>query len=91
MEGGTERCPLSPTHLNVYLGDLIKNCFLNTGGVNIGGRRIKHIKFAYDMALLVDDERMLNYMLMELKHRREDYEMKIHVNKTKGMHGRLAR
>ena len=34
------------TLFNIYLDDLMKNCFLNTGGVNIGGRRIKCIRFA---------------------------------------------
>ena len=29
-------CPLSPTLFNIYLEDLMKDCFLNTGGVNIG-------------------------------------------------------
>ena len=42
------------------------NYFLNTGDVNIGGRRIKCIKFTDDMALLAEDERMLKNMLMEL-------------------------
>ena len=59
----------------------MKNCFLNTGGVNIGGRRIKCIRFADDMALLAEGERML----MELNDRREDYGIKININKTKTM------
>ena len=61
------------------------NCFLNMGGVNIERRRIKCIRFADDMALLTDDERMLKNMLMELNDRCEDYEMKINVSKTKTM------
>ena len=36
------------------------------------------------MALLAEDERMLN-MLMELNERCEDYGMKINLNKTKAM------
>ena len=43
-------CPLSPTFFNIYLEDLMKNYFLNTGGVNIGGRRIECIRFANDIA-----------------------------------------
>ena len=58
----------------------MKNCFLNTGGVNIGGRRIKCIS-----ALLADDERKLKNMLMELNDRCEDYGMKINISKTKTM------
>ena len=61
----------------------MKTCFLNTGDVNIGGRRIKSIRFANDMALLAEDERMLKNMLMELNDRCEDYVMKISINKMK--------
>ena len=63
----------------------MKNCFLNTGGVNIGGRRIKCIRFSDDMALLAEDERILNNMLMEPNDRCEDFGMKININKTKAM------
>ena len=48
----------------------MKNCFLNTGGVNIGGRRIKYIRFADDMALLIENKRMQKNMLMELNDMR---------------------
>ena len=70
-------CPLSPTLYNIYFEDLMKNHFLNTGGVNIGRRIIKCIRFADDMALIAEDERMLKNMLMELNDRCEDYGMKI--------------
>ena len=63
----------------------MKNCFLNTDDVNIGGRRIKCIRFADDMALLAENERMLKNMLMELNDRCEDYGMKINITKTKAM------
>ena len=83
-----QRCPLSPT-LNIYLEDLMKNCFLNTGGrgegVKIGGRRIECIRSTNDMALQAEDERMLKNILMELNDRCEDYGMKINITKTKAM------
>ena len=60
--GVWQGCPLSPT-LNIYLKDLMKNCFLNTGGVNVVDRRIKCLRFANDMVLLAEDERMLKNML----------------------------
>ena len=53
------------------------------GSVNIRGRRIKCVRFAVDMTLLAEDERMLKNMLMEINERCEDYGMKI--NKTKIM------
>ena len=63
----------------------MKNCFPNTGGLNIGGRRIKCIRFADDMALLAEDERMLKNMLMELNERCEDSGIKINISKTKAI------
>ena len=73
-------CLLSLTLFNIYLEDLMKNYFLNKGGVKIGGRRINCIRFADDMALLVEDEMMLKNMLMELNGRCEDYWMKINIS-----------
>ena len=55
------------------------------GGVNIGGRRIKCIRFTDNMAFLTEDERMLKNMLMELNDRCENYGIKININKTKTM------
>ena len=84
MEGVRQGCSLSPILYNISLKDLMKNYFfLNTGGVNIGGRRrrIKCIRFADDIALLAEHERMLKNMLKELNERCENYGMKI--SKTK--------
>ena len=84
MEGVRQGCPLSPTLFNNYLEDLTKNCFLTTVGANIGGRRIKCIRFA-DIRLLAEDERMLKNMLMELNDRCGDYGVEININKSKTM------
>ena len=78
-------CPLLPILFNIYLEDLMKNCFPNTANVNIGGRRIKCIRFADDMVLLTEDKRMLENILIELNERCEDHGMKINISKTKAM------
>ena len=53
--GVWQGCPILPTLFNIYLEDLMKNCFLNTGDVNMGGRTNKCIRFADNMALLAED------------------------------------
>ena len=55
-KGVRQGCSLSPTIFHIYLEDLMENCFPNTGGVNIGGRRIKCIRFADVMALPTEDK-----------------------------------
>ena len=59
MEGGTARISSIAYTLQHPLGRFNEEFSLNTGGVNIGGRRIESIRFADDMTLLVEDERML--------------------------------
>ena len=51
----------------------------------MGGRRIKCMRFSDDKALLAEDERMLQNMMMELNDRCENYGMKIYISKTKAM------
>ena len=63
----------------------MKSCFLSTEGVNIERKSFKYIRFADDMALLAEDERMLKNMLMELNGRCEDYGMKISITNMKAM------
>ncbi|KAJ4446485.1 hypothetical protein ANN_13181 [Periplaneta americana] len=55
----------------------------NMGGVIVGGRRIKSIKFADDLALLAEEEAILRDMLLEINDICEQYGMKINANKTK--------
>ncbi|KAJ4434569.1 hypothetical protein ANN_23131 [Periplaneta americana] len=62
----------------VYLEDLVKNCFQNKGGVKVGGRRIKSIRFVDDMALLAEEETILRDMLLELN---DSYILRHHMMK----------
>ncbi|KAJ4449015.1 hypothetical protein ANN_00409 [Periplaneta americana] len=58
--------------------------FQSMGGVIVGGRRIKCIRFADDMALLAK-EMILRDMLLEVSDRYKQYGIKINANKTKSM------
>ena len=71
--------------LQHLLGRFNEELFPEHGDVNTGGRRTMCIRFADDMALQAEDERMLKNMLIELNERCEDYGMKININKTKTM------
>ncbi|KAJ4436183.1 hypothetical protein ANN_18813 [Periplaneta americana] len=53
--------------------------------MTIGGRRIKCIRFADDMALLAEEEMVLRDMLLKLNDSCGQYRMKINANKTKTM------
>ena len=85
MESGTARMSSIAYTLQHLLGRFNEELFPEHGGVNIGGRRIKCIRVADDMALLAEDERMLKNMLMELNDRCEDCGKKINISKTKPM------
>ncbi|KAJ4435818.1 hypothetical protein ANN_18437 [Periplaneta americana] len=56
-----------------------------TWGSEVGGRRIKCVRFADDMALLAEEEMILKDTLLELNNSCEQYGMNINANKTKTM------
>ncbi|KAJ4450746.1 hypothetical protein ANN_02176 [Periplaneta americana] len=83
--GVRQGCPSSPTLFNIYLEDLVKNCFQNMRKVVVGGRRIKCIRFADDMTLLAEEDTILKDMLLKLNDSCEQYGMKINANKRNTM------
>ena len=83
MEEGTTRMSSIAYTLQHLLERFNEELLPEHGGVNIGGRRIKYIRFPDDMTLLAKDEKMLKNMLMEPDDRCEDIGMKINMCKTK--------
>ncbi|KAJ4433488.1 hypothetical protein ANN_15791 [Periplaneta americana] len=75
--GVRQEYPLSPILYNIYLENLVKNCFQNMGGVIVEGRRIKCIRFA-------DDSRRDDTKGYANGAKCEQYG-KINANKTKTM------
>ena len=52
--GARQGCCLYPTLFNIYLEEIVKQGLLNEDGISVGGRRVKCIRFADDMALLAE-------------------------------------
>ena len=55
------------------------------GGVSIGGKKIRNIRFADDMIILAEDIQSLQRFLKALEEGMEEYGMKINLGKTKVM------
>jgi len=54
-------------------------------GIRVGGRLVKTIKFADDLALIAGSSAGLTRMLSRLNRKVEKYGMKINATKTKTM------
>ena len=66
---GMTRMPFITVYptFNIYLEDLVKNCFQNLGGLIVRRRGRKCIRFAADMILLGEEEIILKNMLIGAK------------------------
>ena len=85
LEGGTARMSSIAYTLQHLLGRFNEELFPEHGRCKHRKKKNQLHRFADDIALLAEDERMLRNMLMELYDRFEDYGMKTNKNKTKTM------
>lgn len=84
--GVRQGCPLSPVLFNIYGEMSIQEALQDQrGGIVIGGRTVKSVRFADDTVLLANSECELQEMLSSLNDVVEDYGMKINEKKTKVM------
>ena len=84
-KGVRQGCCISPTLFNIYVEEMVKECWENNKGVSIGGRRIKCIRFADDMILLAENKEDLEEMIKQMEKTEQVYELRINTSKTKIM------
>ena len=54
-------------------------------GINIAGRNINNLRYAYDTTVMAESEEELKSLLMKVKEEREEVGLKLNIQKTKIM------
>jgi hypothetical protein len=83
--GVRQGCCLSPILLNLYCECLTKEALEGFRDFKIGGQIINTVKYADDLVLLTNDEKVLQDMIDKLIEIGRCYVMEMNVEKTKVM------
>ena len=77
---------MSPCLFNLLTEYIIKNVGLDETqtGIKIAGRNINNLRYADDTTLMVENEE-LKSLLMQVKEKNENVELKLNIQKTKIM------
>ena len=79
-------CLISPVLFSVYVEMMMKEAMEDVDeGVTVGGELLKDVRFADDQAMVASTEAGLQKLMESLSSKCKEYDMKIHVNKTKVM------
>src|SRR6218665_462230 len=82
--GVRQGCPLSPLLFNIYIEELVREAVEDLeGGIKVGGRGIKALRFADDQAMVAKSQKGLQAMMDRLDRTSREYGMKINIKKTK--------
>ena len=76
---------ISPLLFNAALERIFRRLDWQDRGININGRRLSHLRFADDIALISETREELQLLLEELATESEKDGLKIHEEKTKVM------
>jgi hypothetical protein len=82
-QGVRQGCPLSPYLFNLFIEEAIKEMKVNINGISINDQKIRSIRLADDIALMVESTGDLNLMLNCLDTILTTFRLKINIKKTK--------
>uniref|UniRef100_A0AC11DIG5 Uncharacterized protein n=2 Tax=Ovis aries TaxID=9940 RepID=A0AC11DIG5_SHEEP len=83
-KGVHQGCILSPFLFNLYI---MRNAGLEEAqaGIKIAGRNINNVRYADDTTLMAESEKELKSLLMKVKEKRENVDLKLNIQKSKIM------
>ena len=87
MSGRASGCLLSPDLFNVFLENILAEAFEDCKklGINVGGYKLKDLRFADDIALIADSENDLQTLIERVHDVSKKCGMEISIPKTKAM------
>ena len=87
VKGVCQGCLFSPCLFNFYAEYIMRNAGLDEAqaGVEIAGRNINNLRYAYGTTLMAESEEELKNLLMNVKVESEKVGLKLNIQKTKIM------
>ena len=91
-KGVSQGCILSPCLFNLYAEYIIRNAGLEEAQavIKIAGRNINDLRYADDTTVMAESEEELNSLLVKEKEESEKVGLKLNIQKTKIMDGKIG-